>query len=351
MRKIKDFIQSLEDDFIDAKLIEQGRNIHIAILRFLRLSYRFFVPHSHNNHRARLLHNASILGVLWIILLLSFSFRIIYRINPSVLGISYSITVQDVLDLTNQKRSQNGLPPLSLSDELTSAAHQKANDMLVKNYWAHFAPDGTTPWYFIKGTGYNYIYAGENLAKGFVKSSDVVDAWMNSSSHRENMLSDKYADIGFAIVEGNLLGEETVLVIEMFGSSQSQLIASNQEAHTYVFEPTNAPTVQPRIAIESEITLSELQIGGQEIQVNEVKAGRNTFFDESIITKPLFNLMNLSKSITLTILSLFLLTLLIDLVIIERKKIPRIVGHNLDHIMLISFLILYIVVVRGGTIV
>ena len=68
--------------------------------------------------------------------------------------------------------------------------------MFSKNYWAHFAPDGSTsPWDFIHQSGYNYIFAGENLAKGFTDANSVVAAWMNSPSHRENILSNKYKDV------------------------------------------------------------------------------------------------------------------------------------------------------------
>src|SRR5258706_10350524 len=91
--------------------------------------------------------------------------------------------------------------------------------MFAKDYWAHIAPDGTTPWSFIKGAGYNYVYAGENLARGYFSASDVVNAWMASPEHRENMLSSKFADVGFSAQNGKLTGEDTVLVVEMLGST------------------------------------------------------------------------------------------------------------------------------------
>ena len=86
--------------------------------------------------------------------------------------------------------------------------------MFSKDYWAHNAPDGTTPWVFIKNTGYNYIYAGENLARGFNSASDVINAWMNSPEHRQNVLSPNYQNVGFAVATGTLSGEDTVLVVE-----------------------------------------------------------------------------------------------------------------------------------------
>ena len=64
--------------------------------------------------------------------------------------------------------------------------------MIAKNYWAHNAPDGASPWSFFKNVGYRYLYAGENLARDFGDSASVVNAWMNSPTHRDNLLSGRY---------------------------------------------------------------------------------------------------------------------------------------------------------------
>src|SRR3989338_7182361 len=119
---------------------------------------------------------------------------------------------------------------LELNPELSLAAEKKAEDMFARNYWAHNGPNGSTPWDFIKGAGYTYIYAGENLAKDFQNSNDVVQAWMKSPSHRENILRKEYQDIGFAVVNGVLNGEETTLVIQMFGVSSSKSVAAKPES-------------------------------------------------------------------------------------------------------------------------
>ena len=172
-----------------------------------------FTPHHTNNFRAKVLHNNSLLILTLFVLVLSGTTYFIKTTQPTVLGISYSITDTELLNDTNQSRQANGQPALSMNSALSDAARRKAADMFQKDYWAHFAPDGTSPWSFIKAAGYGYSYAGENLAKGFVSSQDVVTAWMNSPSHRENLLSPKYKDIGFAVAEGKLQGEETVLVV------------------------------------------------------------------------------------------------------------------------------------------
>ena len=138
---------------------------------------------------------------------------------PTVLGVSSDVSTQELMILTNEKRQDNGLGALTIDDRLSQAAAGKASDMFNKDYWAHNAPDGTTPWSFIKGAGYNYIYAGENLARGFKSAQDVVNAWMASPEHRQNMLSSSYQNVGFAVATGKLTGEDTILVVEMLGST------------------------------------------------------------------------------------------------------------------------------------
>ncbi len=295
-----------------------------------------FVPTHKNNHRAKLLHNSSIFLLLTFLLIANIAFGVVKTNHPDILGIAYSINDQDLLSITNKVRAQNNLPPLDLNGELTSAAEKKAQDMFAKNYWAHFAPDGTSPWYFIKSAKYNYIYAGENLAKGFTASTDVVNAWMNSPSHRENILSDKYKDVGFAVVEGNLSGEDTVLVVEMFGSTQAPVYAESDISKEFQASPAaQGSSNQPSSMAKVENT--QLPILGEN--------NRNNFNFQ-----PLIDSISASKTLLLFLFSIFLMALLIDLIVIERKKIPRLVGHNLDHIMLIVFFILFVIFENYGAI-
>ena len=193
--------------------------------KFLR---HLFLPKESNNYRAKILHHDVL--ILLIVFFLSAGVVMSYvRTNfPSVLGTFSDISSEQLLDITNSDRQAAGLPPLSLNNDLSQAAIGKANDMFSKDYWAHVAPDGTTPWVFIKNAGYTYVYAGENLARGFTTPQSVVDAWMASPSHRENMLSPHYKDVGFAVETGKLNGEDTVLVVEMFGSTNfaTQNVAS-----------------------------------------------------------------------------------------------------------------------------
>lgn len=141
--------------------------------------------------------------------------------NFKVLGISINIQANKIAKLTNRVRQENNLPQLKLDERLTSAALAKANDMLEFGYWDHFSPSHRSPWKFVIDAGYNYQYTGENLAKDYLDEEEVIEAWLNSPSHRANLLSDKYEDIGIAVVSGKLKNQDVVLIVQMFGKEFS----------------------------------------------------------------------------------------------------------------------------------
>lgn len=127
------------------------------------------------------------------------------------------ITPESVVMLTNKAREAQGFKPLSINDHLTQAAQAKAEDMSLYGYFAHTSPNGITPWHWISQSGYNYSYAGENLAIHFTSVEDQERAWMDSVKHRENILNPKYKDIGVAVVTVFDKGEPMILTVQMFG--------------------------------------------------------------------------------------------------------------------------------------
>jgi hypothetical protein len=125
-----------------------------------------------------------------------------------------------LVQYANKERTRKNVHPLKYNKKLEAAAYQKAQDMFKKQYWAHFGPNNEKPWDFMTTAGYQWTFAGENLAKGFFDSEDVHSAWMQSPSHRDNILDASYDEIGIAVVKGNLQGNEIFLVVQMFGSSE-----------------------------------------------------------------------------------------------------------------------------------
>lgn len=126
-----------------------------------------------------------------------------------------------IVEMTNQTRVKEGLKPLTVNPELTAAAAAKAADMIKEGYFAHFSPTNISPWFWIKQNGYNYKYAGENLAMNFSETYQVIDGWLNSPSHKANLLNVHYEDIGVAVLSGQVNGANRVVVVQMFGSPKS----------------------------------------------------------------------------------------------------------------------------------
>lgn len=306
------------------------------MIKFLR---HLLLPHESNNHRAKILHIDSILIVITLLIFSSMLLSSIQSRYPAVLGISYNITPVDLLNVTNKVRQENGLSALALDSSLSQAASQKAADMFAKDYWAHVAPDGATPWGFIKNSGYAYLYAGENLARGFSNTSDVVNAWMASPSHRDNMLSSNYDDVGFAISSGNLTGSDTVLVVEMFGRKY----AGESAVQSVIPSPT-APIISESVPVISEPPVV-LLVTNTPVPTQMEQAQRQV---ASIQQQPLIDKNEFTKNMIVIILIVLIVILTIDAIIVEKKKIIRVVSHNLDHIIYLLIILLTIIIIGKG---
>ena len=194
--------------------------------RVVDFFHNLFIPHENNNFRARALHIDFLTYYLIFALFITFGFKKISHFS-NVLGFATDISVEKLYQLTNQKRTEAGLSTLTYNDKLATAATQKAQDMLAKNYWAHYGPGGTTPWNFILTAGYKYEFAGENLAKNFLFSSGVIDAWMNSPTHRANILNPEFQEVGVGVVKGayteNGQTIETTMTTEIFARPKSKV--------------------------------------------------------------------------------------------------------------------------------
>lgn len=277
--------------------------------------YCLIFPHPSNNHRAHVLHPKALLLIISFLIFGSLFFS--SNLNPlgSRIKAFAEVSALELINFTNQKRVENGLSVLSLNSQLSDAAENKAEDMIEKDYWAHNSPDGITPWVFIKASGYEYVYAGENLARGFRNSDDIVNAWMASPTHRANLLSPKFKEVGFSVKSGNLNGEETILVVQEFGS-KSVLAATE-----------NVP--QTPISNTSENKIQKLNLAG-------VVSNRTS--------------LSISSEIVIFAITLFILIFAIDYIYIKRKKIIRFTGHNFDHMLFLGVIIFIIVILNTGAI-
>ncbi|TLS37660.1 SafA/ExsA family spore coat assembly protein [Pseudalkalibacillus caeni] len=113
---------------------------------------------------------------------------------------------QQVMDLTNQQRAKYGLSPLKWDWQLARVARYKSADMRDKGYFSHQSPTYGSPFQMMKNFNINYRSAGENIAAGQRTPQEVVNAWMNSKGHRENILKSGYTHIGVGYVKGGSYG-------------------------------------------------------------------------------------------------------------------------------------------------
>lgn len=173
--------------------------------------------------------------------------------NQQVLGASSDFTNSSLLQYTNNYRIKSQELALTIDARLTAAAQSKADDMVINDYWAHTSPDGKTPWSFISANAYNYQSAGENLAYGFTNASDTITGWMNSSSHRANVLSTSYTNVGFGVASSpNYQGKgpEVIIVAEYAQPAGFVAGASN-----------TAPTIKELTG--TQVSRIQLLTGGQ----------------------------------------------------------------------------------------
>ncbi len=123
-----------------------------------------------------------------------------------------------IVTLTNKDRADAGLTKLSVNPTLEIAAKLKAVDMAKNEYFAHTSPQGLTPWHWFQQADYSFIYAGENLAVNFDDADAVERAWLNSPTHKANIMNGNYTEMGVATAEGMYKGRATTYVVELFGT-------------------------------------------------------------------------------------------------------------------------------------
>lgn len=148
------------------------------------------------------------------------SFFLLFLLTPSSSAQNTSdVDANELIALTNTERAARGLPTLAIDPLLKKAAEKKLADIFKNQYFNHNAPDGTKFSAWVKEAGYTYTIVGENLAMGFGTNEQIINAWMDSPKHRENILKGKYKDIGIAIAKGKLDNEMVTVVVQYFGAS------------------------------------------------------------------------------------------------------------------------------------
>jgi uncharacterized protein YkwD len=131
------------------------------------------------------------------------------------------LSIENIIDATNNERVKAGLLPLKTNDKLEASAKIKVDDMITHQYFEHTSPAGKTVADLGNQVGYDYVVMGENLALGnFTSANDLLQAWMNSPGHRANILNSHYQDIGVYAAQGSYQGRTVWFAVQHFGTQR-----------------------------------------------------------------------------------------------------------------------------------
>lgn len=284
--------------------------------------HKWFIPHRDTHQKAHLISWQGLALYIMLFVILQSTFSWVSFSKPGILGTSSNITKEQIIELTNIERAKNSLPPLSENSNLDSAAEGKAANMFSENYWAHFAPSGKSPWDFILGSGYKFSVAGENLAKNFSSSSDVVTAWMNSPSHKENIVNSKYKDIGIAVEDGEINGQKTTLVVQMFGNTSALAYITSKPQQQKLIAQAPSPTIVPK---EEYLKKSEVALVAPAL----VKA-------QTVQNQPLFDPFQIYKVFGVGVIIFIMSLLVLDYLILRKRGVFRITSNHLAHMAILG---------------
>lgn len=247
-------------------------------------------------------------------------------VRPGVLGYSSEITYQKVLTQTNEERKKSGLKPLTYNPILSESAKRKAEDMFKNDYWAHNSPQGKTPWTFFDAAGYKYSVAGENLAKDFYDTESLMKAWMNSPTHKANIVHTRYEEIGIAVVNGTLGGIKTTLIVQHFGTPiVAQVGPKDIKENSDVVSPEVVNTPSSEVVVDQQNVLS----------------GKS----EKMISP-----LTLSKILSSIIFTVLMIVLFIDGYVTLKNNIHRFTGSTVGHIGFLIFIFLLMLYNQQGSI-
>ncbi len=321
-------------------------------------------PHEGNNHHPKAIRHQALAVYLVALLAFNIGYNVLVARSSQVLGFATAISQSELIRLTNQTRLANGVGALRESSQLDQSAKLKAQNMFAEDYWAHYAPSGKSPWYWFDQAGYVYTLAGENLARDFDTSQGVIDGWMNSPSHRENMLAPGYKDIGIAVVNGYMQGHDTTLVVQHFGtptqtattpppatgqttpkstvqtppSTQSQTAPATTNP-----QPTQSPVKETQLSQNLQAPQVEGATGVPSTALNQL----SQLPYQLLHPKPISS-WGVPQTVTIVFLAILMLLFIFDSSVLFHKGIKHAHSHSLLHAGALGVLMLLVMYSASG---
>ncbi len=288
---------------------------------------KHFIPHQGNNHRPHFLRTQNTRSIVLAILFIeAFLFLIPTLIHINKNGGMAAVLPSILSDLTNEERVMKKETPLVINPVLNKAAMMKATDMANNGYFAHTSPDGKTPWYWLEKVGYDYQYAGENLAVNFTDSKDVTKAWMNSPSHKSNIIKKNYTEMGTGIATGVYEGKETIFVAQVYANPLPKKV-----------EVENIATKEVKVNTASETNKDISVLGAEtikEITTNEITEIKYPTLTQKMFASP----RNTTNTILFTILGIVTISLLLNIFIRIKHFHLDLITNGLLVIAILGFI-------------
>jgi len=200
------------------------------------------------------------------------------------------INEQSVVKLINESRMTAGLDVIVSDNTLNKVAADKLEDMIKNNYFAHTSPKGLTPWNWYEKEGYDYKFAGENLAINFLTAESQHKAWMASPTHRKNIMNPLFRDVGVAVGAGEINGQMAIITVQEFGTLYSE---ANEVSDSAPAVP-NGKSSQPSSEVKNQLMTPE-KYSKPAVKIDKIPAepvpvsnqGKVLGFDKEILAKNL----------------------------------------------------------------
>jgi hypothetical protein len=292
----------------------------------------YFFPHPRNNHRPHFFSAASVAALVALVLFFEGAYLLQTKFVFLKTDFLASVLPGALVSLTNQDRTALGLSGVTEDPLLSAAAQAAAEDMAAKGYFAHVSPDGKAPWHWLDQVGYRYSYAGQNLAVNFTDSANVESAWMESPTHRANIVKPQYTQVGFGTANGVYEGQETTFVVEFLATPRAEA------AKVAAAVPAKAPPVAA-----APIPTTSVQVLGTETK--ETAPAPSWF--ARLVASPL-------QTVTTILTALFaLIAIVFSIAIFMRGRFqhPSVVLGGSGLILLVSGALLISALVAGSPVI
>jgi len=317
-----------------------------------RKTKKYFIPHKDNEHQPYIFRWKAVLVILSLLLFIEICFLVqVLLIIPSdniFSDMRATIVPDAIFNLTNDNRLDNDLSSLKENSLLDEAARLKAEDMANKGYFAHTSPEGLKAWDFINKVGYKFNYAGENLAINFLDSQDAINAWMDSPTHRANILNNNFTEIGIGMAKGEYEGKETTFIVQLlaFPKDAEVSVAVIKEAKQQEIKPEEVVSPpQPIVASLEETIIIENNNQGEvlsmETTIPEVTVSNvlNKNSSISFVNKWLASPHALTNFIYFILLTILSLALILNVFIKRKIQHATLIVNASLLLLIISFII------------